>query len=223
MKRSPTIFLIFLSLLFLSSGCHTPKYSKGGDLNMSKPEYQDLMPFPPGFEKALYKAELSVNGHDFAGLMMIKAFEDRSYRLAFFSELGLNFFDFELRPVGGLNHMNLYVRNIYSPLDKNFLLNRFEKYFSMLMGPGPSQGIQKTFLLDDAIGVMVMMRSYKGKDGYISTNLIEPYKKVINKGGLWSRERISIMINKSNKASCPEYIIIEQPGFRLQFKLTLIE
>ena len=69
---------------------------------------------------------------------MIKAFEDDSYKLSFFSELGLNFFDFELRPMGGKNQLNLYVRNIYSPLDKKFLLNKFEKYFSMGMSKVPT-------------------------------------------------------------------------------------
>ncbi len=223
MKRFPSIFLICISLLFILSGCRMSKYSKGADLDMSKGEYEELMPFSHDFEKALYKADLSVNGHEFAGLLMIKAFEDNSYKLAFFSELGLNFFDFELRPVGTKNHLNLYVRNIYSPLDKNFLLNKFEKYFSMLLGPGPAGSVQKTFLADDDIGIMVMMKSYKGKDGYISTNLIEPYKKIVNKGGLWNKEKINITISKNSNATSPEGIIIEQPGFRLKFMLTLID
>ena len=223
MKKFPSILLICISLLFILSGCRMSKYSKGGDLDMSDAEYEELMPFSPDFEKALYKADLSVNGREFAGLMMIKAFEDDSYKLAFFSELGLSFFDFELRSMGEKNQMNLYVRNIYSPLDKNFLLNKFEKYFSMLLGPGPAGTVQKTFLVNDDVGVMIMMKSYKGKDGYISTNLIEPYKKLVNKGGLWNKEKISIAISKNSKSTSPESIIIEQPGFRLKFKLSLIE
>lgn len=224
MKIFRSIFLICISaLLLFSAGCYMTQYSHSGRLNMSGPGYDELMPFPPGFTMALYKARLEVNGREFSGLMMIKAFEDNSYKVAFFSELGLNFFDFELRPVEGRNHLNLYVKNIYSPLDKNFLLNKFEKYFSMLLGPGPSGVIQKTFLKKAGVGVMIMMKSYKGKDGYISTNLIEPYKEIVNVGGIFNKDRITITLSPKRINYSPESILIEQPGFRLRFNLQLVK
>jgi len=155
MKIFRSIFLICISaLLLFPAGCYMSQYSHSGKVNMSGPEYDDLMPFPSGFSKALYKARLEVNGREFSGLMMIKSFEDNSYKVAFFSELGLNFFDFELRPVEKQNHLNLYINNIYAPLDKTFLLNKFEKYFSMLLGPGPGDDIRKTYLAKEDVGVV---------------------------------------------------------------------
>lgn len=190
---------------------------------MTDPSYAELMPFSADFEKALYKAQLEVNGHEFSGLMMIKASEGSNYKVSFFSEVGLNFFDFELRDMGEQNKLNLYVKNIYPPLDKDILLNKFEKYFSMLLAPGPSGDIRKTYLAQEGIGIMILMKSYKGKDGYISTNLFEPYKEIVNVGGLFKKEKISIACSYNAGADSPESIFIEQPGFRLIFKLTRVE
>ncbi len=224
MKIFRSIFLICISaLLLFPAGCYMTQYSHSGKLDMSGPGYDELMPFPPGFTKALYKARLEVNGREFSGLMMIKAFEGNSYKVAFFSELGLNFFDFELRPIEGQNHLNLYVRNIYSLLDKDILLNKFEKYFSMLLGPGPAGATQKTYLKKEGVGIMIMMKSYKGKDGYLSTNLIEPYNEVVNVGGLRNKDRITITLSPKKIDYSPESILIEQPGFRLRFNLELVD
>ena len=224
MKKFRSIFLICISaLLLFPAGCYMKQYSHSGKVNMSGPGYDELMPFPPGFAKALYKARLEVNGREFSGLMMIKSFEDNSYKVAFFSELGLNFFDFELRPIENMNHLNLYIHNIYSPLDKTFLLNKFEKYFSMLLGSGPGGDIQKTYLAKEDVGIMILMKSYKGKDGYISTNLIEPYKKIVNVGGIFNKNRINITLSPKRINYSPESILIEQPGFRLRFSLEMVK
>jgi hypothetical protein len=207
----------------LLPGCYMSQYSKKSELDMRDPAYHELMPFAKGFGKALYKAYLEVNGREFSGLMMIKESGDGSYKVAFFSELGLNFFDFELRDIGGKNHLNLYVRNIYEPLDKDILLNKFEKYFSMLLGAGPAGGQVKTYLHKEKPGIMIMADSYKGKDGYISTNLIQPYTGIVNIGGPTNKEKISISIPPKRINNCPESILIEQPGFSLVFNLDLVK
>ena len=222
MRISRTVLLICISLLLTLSGCYMSQYARSGKVDMSGETYAELMPFSPGFEKALYKARLEVNGREFAGLMMLKAYDDGNYKAAFFSELGLNFFDFELRPVSGRNKMNLYVNNIYSPLDRNFLLNKFEKYFSMLLAPGPS-GEEKTYLKKDGSMVLVKVDSYKGKDAYLSRNLIENYVSVVNIGGIWKKDRITITLSSQRTGHAPEKILIDQPGFRLKFSLEIVD
>lgn len=198
------------------------QYSHSGKVDMSSPGYDELMPFPPGFAKALYKARLEVRGHEFSGLMMIKD-AGGSYKISFFSELGLNFFDFEIRNWSVNNHLKLYVKNIYAPLDRDILLNKFEKYFSMLLGPGPGGREHKTFLKKDGSMVLVMVKSYKGKDAYLSRNLIEPYNKVVNIGGLRNKDRITITLSPKKINYSPESILIEQPGFRLRFSLEMVK
>jgi hypothetical protein len=224
MKISRSILLICISfLLLIPSGCYMSKYKDGGKVEFSGAEYQELRAFPPGFKKALFRADLSVNGHEFEGLVMIKAFEDKSYKVAFFSELGLNFFDFELRQLNPKNKLNLFVNNIYDPLDKNILLNSLEKYFSMLLSPGLDEGVHKTFLKEDGSRVMVRLKSYKGKDAYLSKNLIEPYLEIVNIGSLRGHERITITLSERKKNFSPESILIEHPGLRMRFSLELIQ
>lgn len=190
---------------------------------MSDPQYQELMPFGQDFDKALYKARLVVNKYDFPGLMMIKASGDGNYKVTFFNEVGLNFFDFELKDMGDKNKLNLYVKNIYDPLDKDMLLNKFEKYFSMLLARGPAGEEQKTYLKQEGVGIMIRMDSYKGKDGYISSNLVEPYKQIVNIAGLCKKDKITIDLEPDKTKHCPQLITIRQPGFRLEFELKLVE
>ena len=223
MKSYRSIFLIFLSLLLVLPGCYMSQYGKKSKMDADDPSYRELMPFQAGFDKALYKAHLEVDGREFSGLMMLKETGGGNYKAAFFSELGLNFFDFELRNMGGKNHLNLYVRNIYEPLDKDILLNKFEKYFSMLLGPGPAGQEVKTYLSEENVGIMLLLDSYKGKDGYISTNLVEPYKEIVNIGGLFKKDKITITIPPDRSSNLPGSILIRQPGFRLIFSLKLVK
>ncbi len=224
MKKFRSIYLICISLILLiPGGCYMSQYQKAGKTEISGVEYRELQAFSPGFKKALYKSDLSVNGHEFAGLMMIKAFENGSYKVAFFSELGLNFFDFELQPETDGNKMELRANNIYSQLDRKILLNSMEKYFSMLLSPGSGGGASKTYLKKDGSRIMTMLNSYKGRDAYLSRNLIEPYSEIVNIGGLRGKDRVTITLSAKKINNSPESILIEQPGLRLRFSLKLVE
>ncbi len=224
MKISRSIFLICISLLMLiSDGCVMSKYRQGGKMDVSGQLYHEIKAFTPGFEKALYKARLEIYKHEFAGLIMIKSFEDGRYKVAFFSELGLNFFDFELVPIQGhKNRLNMRVNNIYEPMNKKILLRRLEKYFSMLLCPGYT-GVQKSFLKKDGSQVMLRVNSYKGRDGYISKNLIAPYHEIINIGGLWGKEKVSITLSSEKIDHAPKSILIEQPGLMVRFEMEIVE
>ena len=182
-----------------------------------------MKPFPPGFEKALYHTDLSVNGHEFSGLMMIKAFEDGTYKVAFFNELGLNFFDFALIPRHKNSSLGLVVNNIYSSLDRKILLNSLEKYFNMLLGPLHPDEPQKSFLKKDGSMVMIRAVTYKGKDAYLSRNLIEPYNSIVNLSGLTGNDRITITLSPERSNFSPESIHISQPGLRLEMGMEVVD
>lgn len=219
MKRSLIKSLSFLSLFLFLSGCYMSQYNNGGRIDFGRQEYQELRPFNDNFEKVLYQARLSLRGKTFSGLMMIKKFPSDNYRLAYFSELGLNFFDFELRRSSKNNQMQLYVNNVYELLDRNILINSLEKYFSMLLSPGLEEGIYKTFVAKDGTHVLVLIDSYKGKDAYRSKNLIEPYEKVISLNSIKTRPKIIISISNERMNDAPSEIVISQPGLRMQFEL----
>jgi hypothetical protein len=209
--------------LLVPGGCYVSTYHKGGKIDMSGSGYQEMQAFSTGFSKALYKARLEIFKHEFAGLMMIKAYDDGRYKVAFFSELGLNFFDFELVPIQAhKNRINLRVNSIYEPLNKKILIKRLEKYFSMLLSPGLS-GEQKSFLKKDGSRVLIRTNTYKGRDGYISTNLIAPYTDIVNIGGPFRKDKVHITLSPQKIDFAPKSILIEQPGLRLSFSLELVE
>lgn len=219
MKISRIIFSSFLSLSLLLSGCYMSKYNSGGKIDLGSEEYKELRPFGEGFEKALYKASLTINDHTFSGLMMIKRFSSESYKVAFFNELGMNFFDFELKGTGSNNKMQLVVNSIYSILDRKMLIKSFEKYFSMLLSPGLREGIHKTFIRKDGSHALVQQHSYKGKDAYLSKKLITPYTEIVNISSLRKHERILISLSEEQLNQAPKNILIEQPGLRIRFEL----
>ena len=219
MKTSLIRSLSFLSLFLLLSGCYMSQYKTGGKIDFGRQEYQEIRPFQDGFDKVLYQAKLSVRGNTFDGLVMIKKFPSDTYRIAFFNELGLNFFDFELRRSAKKNKMQLYINNIYALLDRKILINSLEKYFSMLLSPGLDEGIYKTFVARDGRHVLVQLGSYKGKDAYISKNLIEPYEQILNIRSLKRNPGIRMIISAQSLNHAPSKIAIEQPGLRMQFVL----
>ena len=216
--------LTFISaLLLLLPGCHIPGYVKAGKPYPAEQPAEAKMPFAPGFGKALYKAALEVNGRGFSGLMMIKAFEDGKYRIAFFSEVGLNFFDLELQPSAKPNKMEMAVNNIYSPLDRAFLLKKFEKYFSMLLARGPVQSRYDTYRREEGEMAMALVDSYRGRDAYLGQSPEGPYTGISNYGGLFHKERITITLAPAKDSQPPHSILIVQAGFRLSFRLDLVE
>jgi hypothetical protein len=219
MKKSLITFLSFLSLFLLLPACYMSPYKAGGKIDYSKQEYQEIRPFQRDFNKVLYQASLSISGKTFAGLMMIKKFSSDTYRIAFFSELGLNFFDFELRRSANKNKMQLTVNNIYAQLDRKLLINRLEKYFSMLLNPGLEDGIYKTFVAKDGSHVLVLLNSYKGKDAYHSKNLIEPYDKIVNFNSIRRQPKILISITGKRLNYAPSKIVFEEPGLRMRIEL----
>ena len=224
MKISRYIFLSCVSaLLLILSGCYMSRYKSSGKIDISGDTYQEIRAFPPGFVKALYRAEFTFHNQSFAGLMMIKAFDDGSYKVAFISEVGLNFFDFELRKLGQKNKLNLYVHNIYSSFDKKLLLNSMEKYFSMLLSPGLDEGIYKSYMKKDGSRVMFSVNSYKGKDAYLSKNLIEPYIEILNLGGIFGNDKITITLSPKKTNFSPQSILIEQPGKWMRLEMELVQ
>ncbi|MDT8393462.1 MAG: hypothetical protein RQ761_06435 [Bacteroidales bacterium] len=217
------IFLICISLVFLSSsGCYMSKYRKAGKTDIGGTAYHELRPFGREFEKALYKAHMSVNGWEFDGLLMIKQFAGQSYKVAFFSELGLNFFDFGLRNTGQKNKLSLNVNHIYPPLDRSLLLNNLEKYFSMLLSPGLDHGTYKTFVKKDGSKVMIQLNAYKGKDAYLSKNLIGPYTEIVKLGPMGCKEKIRITVSADRNNYAPDHILIEQAGLRLRLEMQAV-
>ena len=223
MKKSQIIYLIWISsLLLLFNSCYLSRYSEASSDSIMQLEETSLKVFPPFFNKALYKVKIEVYGNEFNGLMMIKEVSKEYYKVAFFNEIGLNFFDFELKPSNDPNRLELDVHNIYAPLNRKGILKNFEKDFSMLLAPDLKLG--NTTVLNGDQGQLTMLKldSYKGYDCYIiKSPKLNTDKEIINICKALKKKKIKIIISEDNKSKLPETIEIEHldKNLKLSFKL----
>ena len=97
----------------------------------SKLEINNPYIFEYGFEKALYKTNISIYNNQLTGLTLIKKTE-YSYRVVSMSELGLKYFDIEF-PID--LKKDPMVHYIMEPLNKKLLVNMFIKDFSLIFYP----------------------------------------------------------------------------------------
>ncbi len=80
----------------------------------------------------LFKATLDIRKHHLTGLLMIKKMGDcpGTYRIVFMNEIGMTFFDLELKPD------SLRVVSCFASLNKKALLKIIETDFRVLTCPG---------------------------------------------------------------------------------------
>jgi len=85
--------------------------------------------FDSSFEKALYKGSLDISKHHLSGLFYVKRVSLNSIRILFSNELGMNFFDFELKGD------EFIVHSCFSSLERASLLKLLENDFRLLLIP----------------------------------------------------------------------------------------
>ena len=85
--------------------------------------------FDSSFEKALYKGSLDISKHHLSGLFFLKRVSMNSVRIIFSNELGMNFFDFELKGDEFIIH------SCFPTLDRKSLLKLLENDFRLLLMP----------------------------------------------------------------------------------------
>jgi hypothetical protein len=198
------------------------RYSEASSDSIMQLEETSLKVFPSSFNKALYKVKIEVYGNEFNGLMMIKEVSKDYYKVAFFNEIGLNFFDFELKPSNDPNRLELNVHNIYASLNRKGILKNFEKDFSMLLAPDLNLGNTTVLNGDQGQPAMLKLDSYKGYDCYIiKSPKLNTDKEIINICKALKKKKIKILISEDNKSKLPETIEIEHmnKNLRLSFRL----
>jgi hypothetical protein len=209
-------------MLLLLAGCGALKHHHASVNGAASEAIHERKAFTPVFEKALYRARLSVHGQDLQGLMMIKVQDDGSHKVAFFNELGMNFFDFELLQGEKANYRMLRVNNIYSSLNRKNLLKAFEKQFSMLMGPAMLQSPAFEYMDDKHGRRFLKVDSYRGKDCYYFEDTPVRFYMITNVAGLCRNEKVVIDIYYHEDEPAPGKIRITQAEMKISFSLEKI-
>ena len=86
------LLLVLMAGVIILAGCWGTKKTAAtpGDIKVSFPRF-----FAPNFNKALYKAGLTVHGRELTGLMLFKK-SNGIVRAAFISEIGMKYFNLEI-------------------------------------------------------------------------------------------------------------------------------
>jgi len=83
--------------------------------------------FDTSFEKGLYKGSLDISKHHISGLFFLKRFSANDIRIVFSNEMGMNFFDVELK------QNEFIVHSCFPSLNREALLKLLENDFRLLL------------------------------------------------------------------------------------------
>jgi hypothetical protein len=112
--------------------------------------------FDSTFKKALYKGSLDIGKHHLSGLFYFKSVGEKSTRIIFTNEIGMNFFDFEL------NRNKLIVHSCFPALKRKSLLRLLENDFRLLLIPDTTIKKAKSRKSKDPKLLIVGVKSTRG-------------------------------------------------------------
>ncbi len=213
MKRFLPVVLVLSSILLLFGSCsslHRQGYRKAAVEN-----YQFTPVFSPDFDKSLYQAEIIFGKNTLSSLAIIKQMpEYKSFRLAFFSEAGLQLFVMEFLHDGNVN-----VEYISDFLNKKAVVKKLSSDFSLLFVNQTTHQVHKAYAFNgDTSNYILQMKGNGKKDFYYGSNLEEPIN-IREKGCAYGKT--SVVLDKYDNHG-PDEIRFEHKILTLKINLTKI-
>lgn len=205
--RLNSLFLVIVFITVIAiAGCKTAtKVSDTLQVKLTK-----LYIFSSGFQKGLYKTNMTVFGNELSGLTLIKKTRD-SYRVVFMSELGLKYFDMEFFK----ENDSVKVHQITSFLDKGpvekMMVNNYRLIFMTFV-----QNAKSKNYLDQTTTSMIKEFRYKKKRiFYYYDKNFGQVSKINNTFG-----KNNLMINISNfDHQAPQNINFNRPNLSMRLEM----
>ena len=150
MQKSTTPFLLincFLVLFLFSCGQKITKNFTPKPLE--KTSYEAPYFSNPEIDY-VYKANITVYGHELSGIFIAKKINDTTHRVVFTTEFGNKLLDFEI------SETNFKVNSIVSELDRKILISTLKKDFRILL--------KKSYLINEQFENQTNT-IYQSKDG----------------------------------------------------------
>lgn len=124
-KSTIPFFLIsiLILLLFVSCSSVSKKYTSK---KLEKTSYQ-VPYFADPKTDYVYKANISVYGHEITGIFIAKKINDTTHRIVFTTEFGNKLLDFEL------SENSFKINSIVSELDRKILIHTLQNDFRLLL------------------------------------------------------------------------------------------
>lgn len=215
MQTSPmrsSLFSKYLLFLFLCTGISLLTM---GQTNGTIPEqvtYKTSI-FDSSFTKVLYKGSLDISKHHLTGLFFLKRISDNSVRIVFSNELGMNYFDLELKGD------KLIIHSCFPSLKRNSLLHLIENDFRLLMVPDTTIKRMKRSQSKDLELIVFRVKSARGSFLYSYPKgsgkicCIQTMRSIIGK---------TILLVSGYKRFNPAKVNISNPAIRLNLHMIFL-
>lgn len=205
MQKSTIQFLIincFLAIILISCGSVTKNYTPK---KLDKTSYE-VPYFKDSKTDYVYKANITVYGHDLTGIFIAKKINDTIHRVVFTTEFGNKLLDFEI------SEKDFKVNSIVSELDRKILVNTLREDFRLLLKK--EYQIQEQFENESD-------NIYKSADGKRDNYLFISKKdrkleKVINSSK--TKEKVTLLFKSENDIFAEKIEIIHQ-NIKLKIEL----
>lgn len=205
MQKSTIQFLVincFLAIILISCGSVTKNYTPK---KLDKTSYE-VPYFKDSKTDYVYKANITVYGHDLTGIFIAKKINDTTHRVVFTTEFGNKLLDFEI------SEKDFKVNSIVSELDRKILVNTLKEDFRLLLKK--EYQIQEQFENESD-------NIYKSADGKRDNYLFISKKdrkleKVIHSSK--TKEKITLLFNSENDIFAEKIEIIHQ-NIKLKIEL----
>ncbi len=211
MHRFPTIYLLLISVLGLSScSVHSVPVT---DVTVPQ-EIRSLLPVVS--ERAVYKAQFDVFGRHFSGLLAIKPDTNNpaDYRVAFLSEMGITLLDMTYR------EGEFEVIKVIDEMDRKQVINNIQSDVALLISRPLTGNYRTATYKTENTGSHLLKVKYKGKHRkyYVNTGYqIESIREVYSP----LKKTLIQCLNYQN--DLPETILIKHKPVNLKLELNLIQ
>ncbi|MCX6249021.1 MAG: hypothetical protein NTW10_14945 [Bacteroidetes bacterium] len=169
--------------------------------------------FDSSFEKALYKGSLDISKHHLTGLFYLKKVSENSVRVVFSNEMGMTFFDLEIK------NDKLIVHSIFPSMNKSSLLKLLRSDFRLLMVPDTTVKKSKQAASDDSGSILFKIKSARGSFYYTYDKLTDRISRIRTSGAIMGKT--DLQVTRDSRLQ-PKKIEIANPVIGLHIQMTFL-
>ena len=165
-------------------------------------------PFHGTFDKAFFRANLTIRKHELSGMVLIKRSSDSSFRFYFANAFGMTFFDLESHPDGMIIH------SVFEPLKKKVLLHLIEKNLHIMFFPLSDTALSK-YYRNRASGELLIR---KGTVWFHCFDSLSPPEELLTQSSFMTKTVIRYS-NWNDRFPASILLFNEGIGFRMDLRL----
>jgi hypothetical protein len=169
--------------------------------------------FDSTFEKALYKGSLDISKHHLTGLFFLKRISENDVRIVFSNEVGMTFFDLEIR------NDSLVVHSCFPSLNRRSLLKLLKNDFRLLLIPDKAVRRTNCRMSKDSTLLNCKVKSDRGSFHYFLDKNSGKLQRLKSSNSIMGKTEITV---NGLTPSQPKEILISNPTIGLHIRMKLL-